>query len=255
MPHTRPRSRPPQTRAYRFVAFCVRHLGFSLWKYDWRGQENFPTKGGFIAAANHVTEIDPLPLAHFVYDSGYEPRILAKRSLFDSPVGFALRWTNMIPVDRGTKSSAQSLADAGKLLGDGAAVVILPEGTLTRDPDLWPMVAKTGMARMALASKLPVVPIAQWGAHKTLPRYGRVPSLFPRKKVVISVGEPVDLSDLYDKPLDSAVLAEATERVMDAITGQLAEIRGEEPPKHRFDLRKHPEYNAKRTDYPPVERP
>lgn len=233
----------------------MRGLGFSLWKYDWRGQKNFPREGGFIVAANHVTEIDPVGLAHFIYDSGYEPRILAKRALFDSPVGFALRWTNMIPVDRGSKAAAQSLADAGNLLGDGAAVVILPEGTLTRDPDLWPMVGKTGMARMALTSKLPVIPVAQWGAHRTLPRYGRVPSLFPRKKVTLAVGEPVDLSDLYDRRIDSTVLAEATERVMDAITAQLAEIRGEEPPKHRFDLRKHPEYNEKRTDYPPVERP
>ncbi|GAA1868633.1 lysophospholipid acyltransferase family protein [Myceligenerans crystallogenes] len=254
MPHPRP-PRPPQTLAYRFIAFLVHRIGYGLWKYDWRGQENLPAKGGFIAAANHVTEIDPIALAHFVHANGYEPRILAKRAIFDSPVGFALRWTNMIPVDRGTKAAAQSLADAGKLLGDGAAVVILPEGTLTRDPDLWPMVGKTGMARMALASQLPVIPIAVWGAHRTLPRYGRRPSLFPRKNVVVSAGRAVDLSDLYDRPADGATLAEATERVMAAITSELAGIRGGEPPKHRFDLRKHPEYEAKRTDYPPVERP
>ncbi|MBL0888855.1 lysophospholipid acyltransferase family protein [Myceligenerans indicum] len=245
----------PDSAAYRAVAAFVRPILFSIWRYDWRGQENLPKRGGFIAAANHVTEADALSLAHFLFDSGYEPRILAKRGLFDSPVGFILKATKMIPVDRGTKAAAQSLVNAGKQLGDGACVAILPEGTLTRDPDLWPMEGKTGLARIALASRLPVVPIAQWGAHETLARYGRLPKPFPRKKVVVAVGEPVDLSDLYDRPQESAVLHEATSRVMDAITEILADVRGEEPPKARFDLRKHPEYATKRTVYPPVERP
>ncbi|GAB4083490.1 lysophospholipid acyltransferase family protein [Myceligenerans cantabricum] len=245
----------PDSVAYRAVAVVVRNVLFSIWRYDWRGQENLPTDGGFIAAANHVTEADALSLAHFLFDSGYEPRILAKRGLFESPVGFILRATRMIPVDRGSKAAAESLVNAGNQLGDGACVAILPEGTLTRDPDMWPMVGKTGMARLALASRLPVVPIAQWGAHRTLARYGRVPKLFPRKTVTVAVGEPVDLSDLYDRPTDSAVLHEATRRVMEAITEVLAEVRGEEAPQARFDLRKHPEYEAKRTDYPPVERP
>jgi 1-acyl-sn-glycerol-3-phosphate acyltransferase len=117
------------------------------------------------------------------------------------------------------------------------------------------MVGKTGMARMALASRLPVVPIAQWGAHRVLPRYGRLPRPFPRKRVVMVAGPPVDLSDLYDRPVDSQVLREATNRVMDAITDLLADVRGEPAPAARFDLRKHPEYEAKRTNYPPVERP
>lgn len=245
----------PDSLAYRAVAAVVRPTLFSVWRYDWRGQENFPDQGGFIAAANHVTEADALSLAHFLFDSGFEPRILAKRGLFDSPVGFILRATKMIPVERGTTAAARSLENAGNQLGDGACVAILPEGTLTRDPDLWPMTGKTGMARLALASRLPVVPIAQWGAHRTLPRYGRLPKLWPRKRVTVVAGEPVDLSDLYDKPLDNAVLSEATERVMAAITDLLADLRGEEAPRARFDLRRHPEYAEKRTEYPPVERP
>ncbi|MCA5893652.1 1-acyl-sn-glycerol-3-phosphate acyltransferase [Isoptericola sp. NEAU-Y5] len=248
----------PDSRAYRAVAVVVRNLMFALVRYDWdRGEENLPRDGGFIAAANHVTEFDALTLAHYMFDKGYEPRILAKRGLFTTPlVGWALRATRMIPVDRGTAAAARSLEAAGEQLGDGACVTILPEGTLTRDPDLWPMEGKTGLARMALASKLPVVPVAQWGAHEFLPRYGRVPRLFGRKKTVtIVAGPPVDLSDLYDRPVDSQVLRQVTDRVMDAITAQLAEIRQETPPAARFDLRRHPEYEAKRTTYPPVERP
>ncbi|GAA1708149.1 lysophospholipid acyltransferase family protein [Isoptericola hypogeus] len=247
----------PESRAYRAVARVVRPLMFALVRYDWDGgAENLPRTGGFIAAANHVTELDAVTLAHYLFDHGFEPRILAKRGLFTAPlVGSVLRATRMIPVDRGTAAAARSLEAAAEQLGDGACVTVLPEGTLTRDPDLWPMEGKTGLARMALTSRLPVVPVAQWGAHRVLPRYGRLPRPFPRKRVTIVAGPPVDLSDLYDRPLDTQVLREATNRVMDAITAQLAQIRAEQAPAARFDLRKHPEYEAKRTTYPPVERP
>lgn len=246
----------PDSRAYRAVARLVRPLMFALVRYEWRDVENLPPEGGFIAAANHATELDALTFAHFLFDQGYEPRILAKRGLFTTPViGSLLRATRMIPVDRGSAAAAASLDAARGQLGDGACVAIFPEGTITRDPDMWPMEAKTGLARIALASKLPVVPIAQWGAHRVLPRYGRMIRPFPRKTVTMVVGPPVDLSDLYDRPLDSQVLRETMNRVMDAITDLLADIREEPAPAARFDLRRHPEYEAKRTTYPPVERP
>jgi hypothetical protein len=73
--------------------------------------------------------------------------------------------------------------------------------------------------------------------------------------VTIQTGPPVDLSDLYDRPQDTATLREATSRIMDAITAELEQIRGEKAPTPRFDLRKHPDYEAKMTSYPPVERP
>jgi 1-acyl-sn-glycerol-3-phosphate acyltransferase len=246
----------PTSRAYRAIAWLVRRLMFALVRYEWRGAENLPTQGGFIAAANHVTEFDALTFAHFLFDHGYEPRIMAKRSLFSVPVlGSVLRSTRMIPVDRGSAAAARSIEAASHELGDGACVAIFPEGTITRDPDLWPMEAKTGLARIALASRLPVVPIAQWGAHEVLPRYGRMIRPFPRKRVTMVAGPAVDLSDLYDRPLDSAVLREVMNRVMDALARQLSEVRGEPAPAARFDLRKHPEYEARRTHYPPVERP
>jgi 1-acyl-sn-glycerol-3-phosphate acyltransferase len=229
---------------------------FALVRYEWRGAENLPKQGGFIAAANHVTEFDALTFAHFLFDHGYEPRIMAKRSLFTVPVlGSILRATRMIPVDRGSAAAARSIEAASHELGDGACVAIFPEGTITRDPDLWPMEAKTGLARIALATRLPVVPIAQWGAHDVLPRYGRMLRPFPRKRVTMVAGPPVDLSDLYDRPIDSAGLREVMNRVMDAITAELSQVRGEPAPAARFDLRKHPEYEARRTNYPPVERP
>ena len=246
----------PESRAFRAIAWLVRRLMFAITRYEWSGGENFPTSGGFIAAANHATEIDSLTFAHFLFDHGYEPRILAKRGLFTTPVlGSILRATRMIPVDRGTAAAGRSLDVARHELGDGACVAIFPEGTITRDPDLWPMEGKTGLARIALTTRMPVIPIAQWGAGALLARYGRVLHPFPRKRVQMHAGPAVDLSDLYDRPQDSATLREATTRVMDAITAELEKLRGEKAPPARFDLRKHPDYAKKQTTYAPVERP
>ncbi|QAY64674.1 1-acyl-sn-glycerol-3-phosphate acyltransferase [Xylanimonas allomyrinae] len=229
---------------------------FAVARYEWSGGENFPKSGGFIAAANHATEIDALTFAHYLFDHGHEPRILAKRGLFTTPViGSILRATRMIPVDRGTADAGRSLEAARVELAGGACVAIFPEGTITRDPDLWPMEGKTGLARLALATRVPVIPVAQWGAGSILPRYGRVLRPFPRKRVQIRTGPAVDLADLYDRPHDSATLREATTRVLDAITAELETLRGEQAPAARFDLRKHPEYRTKQTVYPPVERP
>ena len=100
------------------------------------------------------------------------------------------------------------------------------------------MAGKTGAARLALATRAPVIPIAQWGAQAILARYGKLLKPFPRKTVTVHAGPPIDLSDLYDRPRDSAVLREATERVMAAITTLLEEIRGASAPAERFDVRK-----------------
>lgn len=206
---------------------------------DWHGVEHLPHEGGFIAAGNHVTNLDPLTFAHFLYDNDVVPRILAKASLFTVPVlGRVLRATGQVPVYRNTSRAGDSLRSAVEALEKGEVVAIFPEGTLTRDPDLWPMAAKTGVARLALATRVPVIPIAQWGAHRVLGRYSKVLKPFPRKKVTVIAGPAVDLSDLYDRPADAAVLREATDRVMDAITGILEGIRGEKAPAERFGSRR-----------------
>lgn len=232
---------PParSNRAYRNVARIVRPPLLAITRRDWRGTENMPTEGGFIVASNHMTNIDPLTFAHFLWDNGYAPKVLAKASLFKVPVvGSVLRATGQIPVHRNTSSAGDSLTAAIAAIADGDAVAVFPEGTLTRDPDLWPMVGKTGIARLALSTQAPVIPVAQWGPQLLLARYGRLFKPFPPKKVTIVAGPPVVLDDLYGRPQDTATLREATERVMDAITVLLADIRGEQPPATRFDMRK-----------------
>jgi 1-acyl-sn-glycerol-3-phosphate acyltransferase len=124
-------------------------------------------------------------------------------------------------------------------------VQFYPEGTITRDPQLWPMTGKSGAARVALMSGAPVIPVAHWGAHEIVPPYGRgvgggkaKVSLFPRKKVIVKAGPPVDLSRFRGQELTSQVLREATEEIMAAITAVLEEIRGEQAPAERYDFRR-----------------
>jgi 1-acyl-sn-glycerol-3-phosphate acyltransferase len=92
------------------------------------------------------------------------------------------------------------------------------------------MAAKSGVARLALATGVPVIPAAHWGAQRILPYGSAIPKIIPRKRVQILVGPPVDLSEFQDQPITPAVLREATAKIMADITGLLAEIRHEEPP-------------------------
>ncbi|SDD64661.1 1-acyl-sn-glycerol-3-phosphate acyltransferases [Sanguibacter gelidistatuariae] len=224
---------------YRIVAGVVKPFLRAVCKLDWQGTEYLPTTGGYIAAANHMTNIDPLTFAHYLYDSSRPPRILAKASLWKIPVlRTVLDKTGMIPVHRNSAGAASSLADAVTQLQNGECVAVFPEGTLTRDPNLWPMVGKTGAARLALSSRVPVIPVAQWGPQNILGQYSKRLRPFPRKKVSVHAGPAVDLADLYDRPMDAAVLREATERIMTAITDLLVELRGEAAPAVRFDMRK-----------------
>lgn len=229
----------PDSRAYRAVAAVVRPILFALSRRRWSGGEHIPQTGGCIAVANHATYLDALTFAHFVYDHGRAPRILAKSSLFKVPVvGAILRATGMIRVYRNSSEASKAIDEAVIAIADGLCVAIFPEGTLTREPDLWPMAGRTGAARLALATRAPVVPIAQWGAQNILARYGKLLKPFPRKTVTVRAGAPVDLGDLYDRPRDTVVLREATERMMTAITALLEDIRGESAPAERFDMRK-----------------
>jgi 1-acyl-sn-glycerol-3-phosphate acyltransferase len=191
-------------------------------------------------ASNHLSYVDPLTLAHFLWDNGYPVRYLGKESVFRVPVaGRIIAAAGQIPVYRESGDAAKAFAAAVEAVRAGECVGIYPEGTLTRDPDLWPMVGKTGAARIALATQCPVIPVAQWGPQEMLPPYSKRPRLVPRPTMHMLAGPPVDLSDLYDRPQNAEVLREATTRIMAAVTVLLEELRGEKAPAERFDSRKH----------------
>lgn len=234
------RLRQPRSLLYRAVAVVIRSALASMTRKDWHGQNDMPEQGGFIAVSNHVTYADPLTLAHFLYNSGYPPHFLAKSPLFTIPVvGFVLRKLDQIPVHRGSVRAKDAVETGMKVLRSGGVIAMFPEGTLTRDPDLWPMMARTGAARMALDTGVPVVPVAQWGAHTLLGHYSKRLHPFPRKTVTVKAGPPIELDDLRARPMDNEVLREASRRIMDALTVMVEEMRGEKAPAERYDMRKH----------------
>src|SRR5690606_31238905 len=167
---------------------------------EWRGAEHLPREGGFIAAGNHLTNLDALVFAHFLYDHGAAPRFLAKHTLFGVPLlGWALRQTEQIPVHRNTSAARESLEPAREALRRGLCVGIFPEGTFTRDPDLWPMTARPGVGRLALTTRVPVVPIALWGVQDVLARNGKGPHLVQRRTVRDQAWAPGTLDGLDDR--------------------------------------------------------
>ena len=208
-----------------------------LTRRDWQGMEHIPD-GGAVVVSNHISHFDPLSLAHFVYDAGRLPRFLGKSGLFAVPVvGRILHGAGQIPVYRESEDAAKAYSAAVAAVGAGEIVVIYPEGTLTRDPDLWPMAGKTGAARIALETGAPVIPVAQWGPQLVLPPYTKRPSLFPRHTMRLRAGPPIDLSAFRDRPVDAAMLAEVTEHLLAAVTGLLERVRGEQAPGARLDPR------------------
>ncbi|WP_415630030.1 lysophospholipid acyltransferase family protein [Nocardioides dubius] len=228
-------------RGWGFVvgAAILKPLLFATTRHQWIDGTKIPATGGCVLVVNHMTHVDPLTTAHFVYDHGRLPRYLAKAGLFKSKVlGTFLRGAGQIPVERLTTEAVGAYAAAVAAVEAGECVVVYPEGTITRDPDLWPMTGKTGAARIALATGCPVIPVAHWGAQELLAPYAKRPDLFPRKKVVYQVGDPVPLDDLRAEPISPEVIHQATDRIMDAITALLAGLRDETPPAERFDPRK-----------------
>ncbi|MFI6520243.1 lysophospholipid acyltransferase family protein [Spirillospora sp. NPDC050679] len=234
----------------RFTIVILRPLLYGLLKRDWRGRGNVPRTGGVIIAANHISESDPLALAHFVYESGRYPVYLAKSTLFDVPVlKRILRGTGQIPVYRDRADAALALRDAEAALRRGECLMFYPEGSCTRDPELWPMTGQTGVARMALKTGAAVVPVASWGAHELLPyKKGEQSGLrgslkrgfhpLPRKTMRVAAGPPVDLSAYAGEPLTKETLHRATDEIMHAIAGLLGELRGQEPPRELYDHHK-----------------
>jgi 1-acyl-sn-glycerol-3-phosphate acyltransferase len=205
-------------------------------KRDWRGAEKLPKTGRVIVASNHLSYLDVLVLTDFLFTNGRAPRYLGKAGVFRVPIiGKIILAAGQIPVERETDDAKKAVDHAKILLEKGHLLGVYPEGTLTRDENLWPMIAKTGCARLALATDTAVIPIAQWGSQKILPRYTNRIFLFPRKTIQIRVGDPVDLSPWKGKHEDPQALIEATAAIMKALTVMIEDMRGEKRPALIFD--------------------
>src|SRR6185437_1777700 len=237
-----------------FTVILFRPVLSILIRNKWAGQENIPKAGPVIIAPNHMSYLDWGTDAVFFYGAGRYPTFMIKASAFKVPfIGKMLYGCGQIPVNRGAKDAAQALKQAEEALARGEAVIIYPEGTATRDPDLWPMVAKTGVARLALATGAPVVPVARWGTQYVLPYGSKKPKLWPRPTVRTVAGKPVDLSEWAGQQSSARGLRAATDAIMADVTALVAALRDGQPPAIPFDPAKSkPEPksldNSSRTD-------
>jgi 1-acyl-sn-glycerol-3-phosphate acyltransferase len=213
-----------------------------------RGGEQIRRDGGILLVMNHISHLDPPVDAVFVHRNGRVPRFLAKESLFRVPVfKYLIGGAGSIPVARRSAGAADSLQAAKEALREGKVVVIYPEGTITKDPDGWPMRSRTGVARLALETDARVLTAARWGTNHIFNGYTKKFRPVPRKKIHIHVSEPVDLSAYKGKPLTNDLLREVTDLLMGRIRDELAEIR-EEPAPAGFYLPSRVARQSKATD-------
>jgi len=223
-------------RAFTVCARILIPILNSISKPDWEGAENIPISGPAIVASNHISYADVLFLSQFLFVNGRAPRYIGKKSLFEIPlIGRILYAAEQIPVDRESGDASRALDHAIASLKVGHLIGVYPEGTLTRDENLWPMVGKTGVARLAIMTQTLVIPIVAWGPQAVLPPYGKKPHLWPRTTIIFRAGTPIDLSPWYGKFDDQQALVEATAHVMKTLTMMLEEIRGEKAPEIAFD--------------------
>jgi 1-acyl-sn-glycerol-3-phosphate acyltransferase len=221
-----------------WIGFCALFFypaGWLVGRSRFQGLQHLPALGGALVVANHLSHLDPILTGLQVERAGRVPRFLAKHSLWRVPVlGSALRGSGQIPVFRETADAQESLRAGVEALRAGRVVVIYPEGTITRDPDGWPMQARTGVARLALGADVPVVPTVHWGTREVLDGYAKRFRPLPRKDVVVRCGPPVDLAAYRGRPVDAALLREVTDLVMGRVRELLAEVRGEQAPAEFF---------------------
>ncbi|MGI8664737.1 MAG: lysophospholipid acyltransferase family protein [Jatrophihabitans sp.] len=226
------------TRQYRpkagfWIRLCVLilyPLDSLLFTIRWHHLDRMPERGGVLVAVNHISQADTATMARLIWQSGRIPRFLIKSTVFGWPiVGRTMSGAGQLPVYRASEQAADSLREATRALQRGECVIIYPEGTITKDPDYWPMQAKTGVARLALANpNIPVIPIGQWGAQQTLGRGGRFRP-WPRHLHQASLGRPLDLSSYHGQEPTADLLRKLTDEIMAAVTAEVAQLRDERP--------------------------
>lgn len=218
-----------------FTAAVFYPLGWLCGRARFEGREHLPPTGGVLVVANHISHLDPVYTALQVHRARRVPRFLAKHGLWKVPMlGRVLRSTAQIPVYRETVDAQESLRAGTQALDEGKVVVIYPEGTITRDPLGWPMLARTGVARLALSTDVPVVPTVHWGTREVLDGYNKKFRPLPRTTVTVRCGPPVDLSAYRGRHVDAALLREVTDLLMTRVRELLAEVRGEPAPAEFF---------------------
>jgi 1-acyl-sn-glycerol-3-phosphate acyltransferase len=213
---------------YQFAVLTLRPP-VSFW-FNWRfeGMEHIPADGPVLVACNHISYFDPLAHGLAMVKAGRRPRFLAKSELYGNwLLRHVLEGARQIKVERGSGSAAP-IDNAKRALREGEAVMIYPESTTTRNPDFSPMQGKTGVARLTLATDVPVLPLAVWGSHNVWQRDGVKSAAFGRP-IWVKAGAPLDFSR-YDGAVDDPqALRQVTDEVMDELSRLVIDLRSRYP--------------------------
>lgn len=240
----RPNPAPARSRKenvkgfYRIGYHLARAAVRSLAHVRWDGVERLPKQGPFILAPNHMTELDPIAMGYFLAYNGYEARFLAKDSLFKVPlVGPFMRWWGMIPVVRDTSDAGDALVHAKEAIALGDAVTMYFEGTLTRDPALWPMKGKTGLARLAMDTRVPIVPVIHWGVQDAMDRYTWPRLRLHKPTLYLKVLPELDYSDISGDSSNREGVRELTGRLEQVLMEASSDLRGSVAPTQPWNFK------------------
>lgn len=200
-------------------------------RFEIEGLENIPKRGPAIVAFNHIAYLDAFVSAYAVDKAGRRPRFLAKSELFaDKRIAWIIKGAKQIEVRRGTRDAPMALDHALAALDEGEVIVIFPEGTITTNPDLKPMMARSGAARLALESGVPLIPAAMWGTQNIWTKGCRKHWWPPRQDVLARIGEPLQLAGQRSSP---EAWRAVSAQLMDAISVLVASLMPAVPDTRR----------------------
>lgn len=168
-----------------YVAKIILFLLFKiLFRFQSFGKNNFPQKGGFIIASNHLSFLDPIAIGLV---SPRKVNFLARDDLFNNKVfGFLLKSLGAIPIKKGSGTNIKPLKKALQIVGEKRGIVIFPEGARSQGGELQKMY--NGMGFLAVKSNCPVIPVLIVGTDKVLPCKAK----FVRaRKITVYIGHPI----------------------------------------------------------------
>jgi 1-acyl-sn-glycerol-3-phosphate acyltransferase len=228
--HGRRRAKALMDSTYWLAKAIVKPPLAAWFRWSIEGLENIPRSGPALLAFNHIAFLDPLAAAYAVDRAGRKPRFLAKAELFkDRRINWILRGAGQIEVKRGTPEAPMALDKAVDALERGEIVVVFPEGTITKDPELNPMPAKSGIVRLSLLTDVPVIPCALWGTANVWPK-GFAPSWRPRQDICVRIGAPMRVAGNIER---SETWDDAGRQIMDSIAVLVASLRPAVPDRRR----------------------
>ena len=186
---------------YKFVMNTFRILSKIFYKYEVIGEENIPTEGNIIIAANHKSNLDAIFMGAAVRKREMAP--IGKKELFEvKPLGYILKKLNAIPINR-EKPDVSTIKSILRAIKEGYAVGIFPEGTRIKEPGFGK--AKAGLGLFAVKSKSLVIPVSIISNYK----------LFNR--VTVYIDKPISFEEYYKEKLTTEDYERLSQNVLEVI--------------------------------------